>query len=93
MANCSDKKIVELANYSWTLEKPGLHGNLENPPSRPRELNTTLFLEEDEEEEEEEEEEEDWDLMAVKGRSYDPQKKCEKTNVLRRLQGATPSER
>ena len=48
MANCSDKKIVELANYSWTLEKPGLHGNLENPPSRPRELNTTLFLEEDE---------------------------------------------
>ena len=88
MANCSDKKIVELANYSWALEKPGLHGNLENPPSRPRELNTTLFLEE-----EEEEEEEDWDLMGVKGRSYDPQKKCEKTDVLRRLQGATPSER
>lgn len=86
MAHCPDKKIVELANYSWALEKPGLHGNVEIPSSRPRELNTTLFLEDGEEEE-------DWerDMRGVK--SYDPQKKCEKTNVLRRLQGATPSER
>ena len=40
-------------------------------------------------------ENEDWDREAngANFKTYDPQKKCEKMKVLRRLQGATPSER
>ena len=38
------------------------------------------------------EEDEDWDNDPQLV-SYDPQKKCEAMPVLRRLQGATPSER
>ena len=74
---------MELDKYSWALEKPGRHGNLETPPAA---LQQSLFLGE---------EEEDWDkeLEGKRIKSYDPQKKCEKSNVLRRLQGATPSER
>ena len=80
---------MELAHYNWALEKPGLHGHVrETPQPKPRVLNTTLFMKE-------EEEEEDWDkeMSGIKLQSYDPQLKCEKSNVLRRLQGATPSER
>ena len=36
--------------------------------------------------------EEDWELEAAH-ESYDPQKKCLKSNVLRKIQGATPSQR
>jgi len=89
LAHCVDRRIVEMGHYSLTLEKPGLHGHLmEIPQPKPRELNTTLFMKEDEEEE-------DWEreMSGVKLQSYDPQLKCEKSNVLRRLQGATPSER
>lgn len=86
VAHCSDRKIVELANYSWALEKPGLHGNLEIPPSKPQKFDSNLFLGE---------EEEDWerDLSGAVLKSYDPQIKCQKSNVLRKLPGATPSER
>ena len=37
-------------------------------------------------------EEENWEL-EVATESYDPQKKCMKSNVLRKIQGATPSQR
>ena len=86
MAHCPDRRIVELAKYSWALETPGLHGNLEMPPSKPQELNTNLFLGE---------EEEDWEreMSGVVLKSYNPQIKCQKSNVLRKLPGATPSER
>jgi len=85
LAHCTDRRIVELEKYSWAMERPGKHGNLETPPARPDEPH--LY--------QEEEEEEDWDreMRGKKIRSYDPQKKCQKSNVLRRLQGATPSER
>lgn len=36
---------------------------------------------------------ENWELEAVGHGTYDPQKKCEKSNVLRKIQGVTPSER
>ena len=36
---------------------------------------------------------ENWELEAEGHVSYDPQKKCEKSNVLRKIQGVTPSER
>ena len=76
---------MELDKYSWAMERPGKHGYLETPPARPVEPHPFQV----------EEEEEDWDreMRGTRMRSYDPQKKCEKSNVLRRLQGATPSER
>ena len=36
---------------------------------------------------------ENWELEAEGHVPYDPQKKCEKSKVLRKIQGATPSER
>ena len=36
---------------------------------------------------------EDWEREAAGHVAYDPKKKCEKSNVLRKIQGATPSER
>ena len=36
---------------------------------------------------------EDWEAEAAGHVTYDPKKKCEKSNVLRKIQGATPSER
>ena len=86
LAHCCDRRIVELDKYSWAMERPGRHGYLEPPPSRPEEdQQMSLFLDD----------EEDWDreLRGARIKSYDPQKKCEKSNVLRRLQGATPSQR
>lgn len=87
MAHCTDRRIVELASYN--LQKTDIQCQLEIPKPKPREFSTSLFMQE------ELEGEEDWDkeMSGVKLKSYDPQLKCQKTNVLRRLQGATPSER
>jgi len=87
MANCCDRKIVELAKYSWQLETPGCHGNFEPPPvpqeTLPQSLDPQEFMSDLE----------DWVSSGTRIDSYDPQKNCEKLNVLRRLQGATRSER
>jgi len=76
MKTCSDRKVVEMEKYSWSMQQPRQHGNLklpvreELPPS-----------------------EEDWESEATVTRSYDPRAKAEKMQVLRKIEGATPSER
>lgn len=76
MKTCSDRKVVEMEKYSWSMQQPKQHGYLklperaELPPS-----------------------EEDWEAEATVTRSYDPRAKAEKMQVLRKIEGATPSER
>lgn len=76
MKTCSDRKVVEMEKYSWSMQQPKQHGHLklpvraELPPS-----------------------EEDWESEATVTRSYDPRAKAEKMQVLRKIEGATPSER
>jgi len=76
MKTCSDRKVVEMEKYSWSMQKPKQHGHLklpvraELPPS-----------------------EEDWESEATVTRSYDPRAKAEKMQVLRKIEGATPSQR
>jgi len=76
MKTCSDRKVVEMEKYSWSMQQPRQHGHLklpvraELPPS-----------------------EEDWESEATVTRSYDPRAKAEKMQVLRKIEGATPSER
>ena len=77
------RKIVELAKYSWAMET-STHGYLQPPPIPADHQSVHYDLEL-----------EDWEkeVSGTRMRSYDPQKKCEKSSVIRRLQGATPSER
>ena len=75
--HCPDRKIVELA--MWRAAK----GEVKLNP-RPVVSQTSVCLDVDEE---------NWELEAAGHVSYDPKKKCEKSNVLRKIQGATPSER
>jgi len=76
MKTCSDRKVVEMEKYSWSMQQPKQHGHLklpvraELPPSS-----------------------EDWEAEATVTRSYDPRAKAEKMQVLRKIEGATPSER
>jgi len=85
ISNCCDRKIVDLAKYSWLVDTPGYHGNCDTPPAAPlpQSLNPQDYLTDLE----------DWVSSGTSIGSYDPQKNCEKLNVLRRLQGATRSER
>ena len=80
IATCPDRKIVEMAKYSWTLDRPQQHGNLELPAVG---SSSIAFGEDDE----------DWEKEATIKQSYDPSKKASQSNVLRKLEGATPSER
>ena len=74
---CPDRKIVELAMYNKA------RGEVKYVP--PPVVNQgTVCLDVDGE---------DWEQEAAGHQTYDPQKKCEKSNVLRKIQGATPSER
>lgn len=75
--NCPDRKIVELAMYRAAKGEVNL-----NP--RPIVSQSSVCLDVDAE---------NWELEAAGHKSYDPKKKCEKSNVLRKIQGATPSER
>jgi len=83
VATCPDRKIVELAKYSWAMDRPSHHGNLSMPP--PSNINwgnsVTGGMEEN------------WEKEATVKQSYDPSKKATKTPVLRNLQGATQSQR
>jgi len=87
MANCCDRKIVELAKYNWQLDNPGFHGNCDPPfgssANRPQSKDPQDFMTDLE----------DWVSSGTRIDSYNPQKHCEKLDVLRRLQGATRSER
>jgi len=76
MKTCSDRKVVEMEKYSWSMQQPRQHGNLQMPVRA--ELPPS---------------EEDWELEATVTRSYDPKAKAEKMKVLRKIEGATPSER
>ena len=75
--NCPDRRIVDLFMY-----KRSESGVCFQAPKKVDMKSICL-------------DEEDWESEAHSSelKSYDPQKKCENSNVLRRLQGATPSER
>jgi len=84
VTHCPDRKIIELSKYSWALQKQGQHGNCNMPePVRMSSRDIAMMMCQDE----------NWETEATIKESYDPQKKCAKTNVLRKIQGATPSER
>jgi len=84
VTHCPDRKIIELSKYSWAMHKPGQHGNVSMPePVRMSSRDIAMMMCQDE----------NWETEATIKESYDPQKKCAKTNVLRKIQGATPSER
>lgn len=82
LANCPDRRIVELDKYSWAVED-SQHGYLKLPA----ESSSTRILQDLEVE--------DWEreISGSGMKSYNPQEKCEKTGVIRKLQGATRSER
>jgi hypothetical protein len=73
---CSDRKMVEVERYSWSLQQPKQHGQLQLPPAAPLPPS-----------------EEDWEAEATVRRSYDPSAKARQSNVLRKIEGATPSQR
>ena len=75
---CPDRKIVELAMYDSNKN------NVATYTAPPVVSQNTGSLDIDAE---------NWELEAAGHEAYDPQKKCEKSNVLRKIQGATPSER
>jgi len=84
---CPDRKIVELAKYSWALDTPGCHGDLD-PPLPPVISNISRaevqkIMTKDE----------NWETEASIKESYNPSKKASSSQVLRYVQGATPSER
>eukprot|EP00092_Neocalanus_flemingeri_P031565 GFUD01034276.1.p1 GENE.GFUD01034276.1~~GFUD01034276.1.p1 ORF type:complete len:315 (+),score=112.78 GFUD01034276.1:87-1031(+) len=82
ISTCSDRKIVELAKYSWAMDRPGQHGNLSMPPpSNIHWGNSDMGMEEN------------WEKEATVKQSYDPSKKASTAPVIRNLQGATPSQR
>lgn len=84
ISSCPDRKLVELAKYSWAMDKPGQHGYLEKPePSRMNQTEITSLMMMDE----------NWETEATIKQSYNPNMKCAKAKVLRKLPGATPSER
>ena len=74
---CPDRKIVELAMYN----KARAEVKYVPPPAVSQ---GPVCLDADEE---------DWEAEAAGHVTYDPKKKCEESNVLRKIQGATPSER
>ena len=82
---CPDRKIVELAKYSWALDKPGNHGNVKMPEPQntmtQQEISNIMTKDEN------------WEDEATIKESYNPATKCSKSQVLRRIQGVTPSER
>ena len=78
--SCPDRKIVELAMYD-SSKNNGATYTFTPPPVLSQ---NTLSLDIDAE---------NWELEAEGHEPYDPQKKCEKRNVLRKIQGVTPSER
>lgn len=84
---CADRKIVEAARYKWASEPEKTNGatvrrDLEAMRSRTEPPRVSDHLGE-----------EDWEKEATVAISYDPSKKCKETTVLRKLQGATPSQR
>ena len=83
ISTCSDRKIVELAKYSWAMDRAGQHGNLSMPPPSTIQWGNSGMGEMDE----------NWEKEATVKQSYDPSLKASKAPVLRNLQGATPSQR
>lgn len=76
MKTCTDRKVVEMEKYSWSMQQPKQHGYLKLPVRA--ELPASG---------------EDWEAEATVTRSYDPRAKAEKMQVLRKIEGATPSQR
>ena len=76
ITTCQDRKMVEMEKYSWALQQPGQHGNLQLPPVAAMPPS-----------------QEDWEAEATVRRSYDPSTKARQSAVLRKVEGATPSQR
>ena len=76
-------QVVELAKYSWALDRPGQHGHVTMPAPVTRNPEAAALMTQDE----------NWETEATVRQSYDPQAKCAKARVVRRPQGGTPSER
>ena len=74
-------QVVELAKYSWALDRPGQHVVMAAPVTRNPEAAALMT------------QDENWETEATVRQSYDPQAKCAKARVVRRPQGGTPSER
>lgn len=78
MSVCSDRKMVEMEKYNWSSHPVQQQGNLTRPSPVVAELPPC---------------EEDWEKEATVRKSYDPIAKAKQTNVLRKPEGATPSQR
>ena len=85
MSTCPDRKIVELAKYSWAIERPGQHGDLSMPPPSHIGLRNSSAMQCAGDE--------NWEKEATVKRSYDPKKKSTEAPVMRYLQGGTPAQR
>ena len=84
MSECSERKIVELAKYKWATEQSGpvRVGTRPQPSGMSNQEVMNLMMRD-----------ENWETEATVKQSYNPQSKCAKSLVLRKLPGATPSER
>ena len=78
MSVCSDRKMVEMEKYSLRSNSVHQQGNVNLPPSVVSDLPPC---------------EEDWEKEATVRKSYDPSAKAKQSAVLRKLEGATPSQR
>jgi len=84
MSECSERKIVELAKYKWATEQsgPGFTNSRSQPSGLSNQEVMNIMMRD-----------ENWETEATIKESYNPESKCAKSLVLRKLPGATPSER
>ena len=99
-------QVVELAKYSWALDRPGQHGHVTMPAPVTRNHEAAALMTQVTNQNTSAShvttilisdwlmtQDENWETEATVRESYDPQAKCAKARVVRRLQGAAPSER
>lgn len=94
---CPDRKIIELARYTWAMESTGGHGRFD-AESGPPDATTPPTTEAETALSKSEiqrimTKDENWETEAYIKESYNPAKKAASSQVIRQVQGATPSER
>jgi len=90
---CPDRKIVELAKYTWAMETSGNHGRFDAEPPAPPAAPVPATGLSKSEIQKIMTRDENWETEAYIKESYNPTKKASSTQVIRQVQGATPSER
>ena len=95
---CPDRKIVELAKYTWAMENNGGYGRFEADSSAPAPAPAPTEVPADNVLSKSEiqkimTKDENWETEAYIKESYNPTKKAASSQVIRQVQGATPSER